>query len=205
MSRRAILHIGTEKTGTTALQLAFHRDAERLATSGVRYPDFRMPNHAALVFAAADDEEMVRDLGVHVGLMPGETREDLTTRLHGWLKAETTAYPDARFVLSTEHAQSRLNSIASVERVRSILSAYFDEIDIVVYLRRWDRMALSFHAGYWYVLAELLHDLDHADGAREAVGEALAIEPHNEDFLRFAAALGDQGSGLCGAGEEINR
>jgi len=111
VTSRAILHIGTEKTGTTALQLAFRRDAERLATLGVRYPDFRMPNQAALAYAAADDEADVRDLGAHIGLMPGETRAEFIARLHGWLHSETMAYPRARFVLSTEHAQSRLNSL----------------------------------------------------------------------------------------------
>lgn len=146
MTRRAILHIGTEKTGTTALQMAFRREAERLAALGVRYPDFRMLNHAALAFAAADAEAGVQDLGPHIGLLPGETRADFVARLHGWLDSETRAHPDGRFVFSTEHAQSRLNSVAAVERVRAILSEHFDGIEIAVYLRRWDRMALSYHA-----------------------------------------------------------
>ncbi len=146
MTRRAILHIGTEKTGTTALQMAFRRDAERLATLGVRYPDFRMLNHAALAFAAADNAAGVQDLGPHIGLLPGETRADFVKRLHGWLESETSAYPEARFVFSTEHAQSRLTSAAAVERVKAILCEHFDEIEIAVYLRRWDRMALSYHA-----------------------------------------------------------
>jgi hypothetical protein len=146
VTRRAILHIGAEKTGTTALQLAFRRDADRLAGFGVRYPDFLVPAHGALVYAAADKEASVRDMAPHIGLMPGETRAAFTARLHQRLAREVAAHPHATFVLSTEHAQSRLDSVESVDQVRTFLADYFDEIDIAVYLRRWDRMALSYHA-----------------------------------------------------------
>ncbi len=146
MTRRAILHIGTEKTGTTALQHAFRKDAERLAALGVRYPDFLVPTHGALAYVAADREASVCDMGPHIGLMPGESRTAFTARLHGWLAAEVAAHPDATFVLSTEHAQSRLESVAAVGRIQTLLADYFDKVDIAVYLRRWDRMALSYHA-----------------------------------------------------------
>jgi hypothetical protein len=141
VSRRAILHIGTDKTGTTALQVAFRRDAERLATSGVRYPDFRMPNHAALVFAAADE---------------------------------------------LSHRRAKRLALAEAE-IREVIAL---------------RPAI---ASYRYVLAELLHDLERTDAAREAIGTALVMEPDNDDFRRLAASLGNHGSDLCGAGEEINR
>lgn len=146
MTRRAILHIGAEKTGTTALQLAFREDAERMALAGVRYPDLGGLSHAALVYAAADETEEVADLGPHIGLMPGETRTAFTARLHDRLAEEVRSYDGARFVLSTEHAQSRLVSAEAIARIRALLAQHFDEVEIAVYLRRWDRMATSFHS-----------------------------------------------------------
>lgn len=146
MTRRAILHIGAEKTGTTTLQTAFCRDAARLADLGVRYPDLGGASHAALVYAAADADTQVADLAPHIGLMPGESRDAFVRRLEERLAAEIAAHPGARFVFSTEHAQSRLVSAASLQQLHALLARYFDTVDVAVYLRRWDRMAMSFHA-----------------------------------------------------------
>lgn len=146
MARRVLLHIGGEKTGTTALQLAFREDSERLAGLGVRYPDLGAPIHAGLVYCAADEHHHVADLESHIGLIPNETREAFCERLHDRLAHEVKMYQGMRFVLSTEHAHSRLVSAESIARMRSLLARHFDEIEIAVYLRRWDRMATSFHA-----------------------------------------------------------
>ena len=56
MSRRAILQIGTEKTGTTSLQAFLAVNRDRLARRGIRYPRFPGDmNHTGLAAYAMDD------------------------------------------------------------------------------------------------------------------------------------------------------
>ncbi len=181
MTRRAILHIGTEKTGTTALQHAFRNDAERLAALGVRYPDFLVPTHGALAYVAADREASVCDMGPHIGLMPGESRTAFTARLHGWLAAEVAAHPDATFVLSAGHAASRCNRALSHRREARLELA---EAEI--------REALRLRPGtaaYWFILADILHRRGQTGLAQEAIARASAIAPDNADFRAFAAMI----------------
>jgi hypothetical protein len=47
-------------------------------------------------------------------------------------------------IFSSEHCHSRLVTVASIERLRSLLTEHFSSFRVVVYLRRQDELALSF-------------------------------------------------------------
>lgn len=59
--KRLILHIGTHKTGSTALQNVFERQRSTLASAGICYPSTsrepypHLPKHSSLYFAAAHE------------------------------------------------------------------------------------------------------------------------------------------------------
>lgn len=140
---RAILHIGTEKTGTTALQDTFVAHRDELAGRGFFYSAAAGGrSHVRLAAYAADDDRrdaLRRKLAI-------DTAEDLARfrdKLAGSLAEEVDANPGKVFLYSNEHCHSRLVSQASVDRLAALLKPLFDEIVVVVYLRRQDELAVS--------------------------------------------------------------
>ena len=144
MTRKAILQIGTEKTGTTSLQTFLAANRDRLAERGYLYPRFcGALNHTGLA-AYAMDADRPDELKAAFG---GETREavpQMRARLRRMAEAELTGGRTAIFC--SEHCHSRLVSPNEVARLRNFLSEFFDEIEISVYLRRQDRVALSLYS-----------------------------------------------------------
>jgi len=144
---RAVLHIGTEKTGTTTLQKHLLLNDAALAKGRWRYPYLGGgPAHTALAVCAADSDADVFDLDGLSGRVPGEERSAFVARIDAALSAEVRAHPKARFLLSTEHAHSRLVSDHAVDRLKTMLKRHFSTVDVIVYLRRWDRAAVAAHA-----------------------------------------------------------
>lgn len=144
-----ILHIGAEKTGTTAVQTALVNQSAELRREGVCYPSSlrlgRIASHVRLVTAAADPEridDLRRWARVVSPAQVPEHREavtrDLAEELASW-------EPDV-LLLSSEHCQSRLRSPAEVATLRRILATFCEKITVVVYLRPQHEAALSLYS-----------------------------------------------------------
>lgn len=132
---RAILHIGTPKTGTTFLQNTFASNRKNLQSVGITYPDFhKHDSHTqlALAFNPADSDRH-QQWGV---TDRAQTRARIAKNLRASIK------PESRFVFSTESA-ARLPD-DQVRELYIFLQQFFDEITILVYLRRRDYMLASF-------------------------------------------------------------
>jgi tetratricopeptide (TPR) repeat protein len=145
--RRAVLHIGVEKTGTTTLQQTLAAGRPALAAAGVHYP--RSPaadpgglggNHLLLAIHAAEPEA-TRDLRRVLG-------RDAEARIAGFpaaLAAEVAALPPAvhTVLFSNEHCHSRVTTAAGVARLQALLAPLFDRVEVLVWLRRQDQLAAS--------------------------------------------------------------
>ena len=144
MSRRAILQIGTEKTGTTTLQAFLAGNRDRLAARGVRYPHFPGErNHTGLAAYAMDDHrtDAVREaFGVHGPAGVPAFRARIETAAAAELGGEGTV------IFCNEHCHSRLKTVAEVRRLADLLTPHFDRIDVCLYLRRQDEVALSLYS-----------------------------------------------------------
>lgn len=142
--RRAILQIGTEKTGTTTLQAFLARNRDLLAARGVLYPRFPGEmNHTGLAAYAmeADRADALRDA---LGLRGPAGVEAFRRRFEAAAAAELG---DAgTVVFCNEHCHSRLKTEAEVARLRALLAPHFDRIEVAVYLRRQDQVALSLYS-----------------------------------------------------------
>jgi hypothetical protein len=134
---RCILHIGTEKTGTTTLQLFLRENRRRLQRAGYLVPE--SPGHDG-------------HSGLPVACYRGDRRDDLTARWNVDSEADVErhrrrlvasligevarARPQA-VVFSSEHLQSRLTGDDEVGTLRMLVAAIgCHEVSVVVYLRR---------------------------------------------------------------------
>lgn len=143
---KLILHIGTEKTGTTSIQQALAVDRDRLAGQGILFPRlFGSSNHMELAVAAmtpsADDELQMIELG-----RQSETHEEYIQRLRAQLRSEIAQSGVDQVLLSNEHCHSRLRDPAAIARILSLFDTQPQEVEIFVYLRRQDRLAVSLHS-----------------------------------------------------------
>jgi hypothetical protein len=144
VARRAILHIGTYKTGSTSIQAFLDGNAARLRKHGVYFPfSLGRPNHHGLTVVALSDRETT-GLIRYLELEDKGKREARRTQFADALTAELAALPDdiATVVFSNEHLCG-LNTTPEVERVRDLLAPHFDGIEILVYLRRQDQRIIS--------------------------------------------------------------
>jgi len=165
---RTILHIGQQKTGTTALQHTLVADRERLAHAGICYPNAAHernvhgglgPSHNALFFALQGMG------GPRVWQSLDEIRADIERQV-----AETK--PDV-LLISSEHA------IMAADQRADILGGLDQLIgghkEIVVYLRRPDRFLTSFHKQLIRLGRKNLHAL-HTAPAMDVIEATCQID-----------------------------
>ncbi|PTW44161.1 hypothetical protein [Rhodovulum kholense] len=144
MTRKAILQIGTEKTGTTTLQTFLAANREALAARGFVYPRFcGALNHTGLA-AYAMDADRPDSLKHPFGGIAAADTPAMRARLRAAAAEDLDGSGTAIFC--SEHCHSRLVSETEVQRLRDFLAPHFDEIRVSVYLRRQDQIALSLYS-----------------------------------------------------------
>lgn len=145
---RLILHIGTEKTGSTAIQAQLLADRGALAGRGIQLCSTAGEgNHRALV-AAFMPEDCQDDFLRNHNLVDTAARDAWRADFLQAFSAEVQAAKAVAdvFVVSSEHFHSRLLQPDSVARLADFLHPLFSEVSVVCYLRRQDEMALSFYS-----------------------------------------------------------
>ncbi len=154
VSRRVphcVLHIGTEKTGTTSLQAYLGRNRDALLGQGVLAPVSGAPhaaigilNHTGLVAYALDiskSDELEREHGLASPDQQREYREALVAALAAEIEAAGPACHT--LVVSTEYCQSRLFLSGELGRLRNLLLSLAESVSVIVYLRPQHEMAVS--------------------------------------------------------------
>lgn len=136
---KLVLHIGTEKTGTTLLQSWLYRNQERLGRQGVFLSDrIGKPNNRELVsfFRRAHD-----DFWFRYGF---RTEEDKNRFFAGFLEnfeseLEAAARTHHTAVVSSEHFHSRLTVLSEVDAFAEFCRRNFSEVRVLCYLRpQWE-------------------------------------------------------------------
>lgn len=131
-----IIHIGTEKTGTTSFQRFCRLNSKALLSCGVLYPSqLGGDNHRNISIYALDfdsNDDGVRSTGVgskeQHDLFRAKTKKILTDQVE--------AAKDARVcILSSEHLHSRLKTTEHIERVKDLVAPLFESIEIHLHLR----------------------------------------------------------------------
>jgi len=141
-----ILHIGSAKAGSTAVQSLLDQNVERLADRGVwvaRSLGGISARHLAPCFMEPTQAD---DFSERHGLTASTRRQHFIEQTFNALRdelAQARWHGCSRMVISSEHLQSRLLSESSVLRCIDALSSFFEAIHLVLYLRRQDRALLS--------------------------------------------------------------
>ena len=159
------LHIGTEKTGTTSVQKFMHVNRDPLQLQGVLYPLAPgVENHVAL---AALAKEVRGELWDKLGIADKEGCQRFRDALREKLEWELSTKSYRTVVMSGEHCSSRLRADEEVKRLHDFLRPFFENIYIIVYLRRQDDFLMS------------TYSTDVKNGSSHA------LQPPDEETLRF--------------------
>lgn len=145
MERRALVHIGLEKTGTTALQQWFADQHQYLLASGVLMPtSIGFPNHTKLV-AACLDNGVVDNLKKYQLCATGCSEGQFRSLVFKQLDREISAAPSGwhTLLITSELITSRLSSATEIRRLYDQIYLYVDHVEFILFLRRQDRLALS--------------------------------------------------------------
>lgn len=162
--RTLYLHIGTPKTGTTAIQIACHDNRKFLLTRGICYPGKEPLHNELVLFSDIHDSK---------------NKESLKALLSSYLEQGKGC---DTFLLSTELLYQMPNSTylsrgqykkdpieknivdfhaygeekgRQISLLKSVLSSYFEKIKIIVYLRRQDNFLESLY------LQSAKHNFEH--------------------------------------------
>jgi len=145
---KAILHIGTEKTGTTTLQSFLHTNKSQLLQQGIAVLESLGGRADRYLATYALDEDRTDDSHIPLGLTDPDKRRAWRLAFPDRVRSEVASLPQqvTLVVLSSEHCHSRLVRPSEVRRLKRFLDALFDECQIILYLRRQDKVAVSLYS-----------------------------------------------------------
>jgi hypothetical protein len=129
-----VLHIGSEKTGTTSIQATFAANRERLLSHGILYPRSLGERIHARAYAYAS-EGPLDEIKTQCGLDGPESLEDFRRVLATQFADEVASARPDKIIVSNEHFSSRLLSISEVARLQALVSSHCRSIKVVAYLR----------------------------------------------------------------------
>lgn len=142
-----ILHIGTEKTGTTLLQGWLDHNRAALAEAGLALSLVagRGNNRRLVMALLASPDGLMRRMGMP---RPGDFQAKYPD-FESNLKAEMKAAKDngaARFLFSSEHFHSRLTTAEELQALKRMLAPFVSRFRILVYLREQSDLRRSLYS-----------------------------------------------------------
>ncbi|MCL7745486.1 hypothetical protein LV476_11120 [Guyparkeria hydrothermalis] len=146
--RRIVLHIGTEKTGSTSLQALLHANREVLARHGIAYLSTTKRAEARGLTAAVLNEDMPDDYLRFLGVDGQDARRAFREDTLAEWRAQLDRLPiDIHtVVVSSEHFHSRLRRPEELRRLADLFSSWSSEFQVVAYLRRQVDVMNSFYS-----------------------------------------------------------
>jgi hypothetical protein len=164
--RKCILHIGTEKTGSTSIQTSLGSNRQVLQDAGFHVPSslaFRanqeVMNHVYLAILSVNDDDYQDDLRQMASVQNHETLNKTRADVFVAFAKETSQVSDTinDLVLSNEHCHSRLVTAEEVANLKIFLDYFCDAYQIIVYLRPQHELAISQYA---MLIANGVWDID---------------------------------------------
>ena len=145
---KAIIHIGTQKTGTTTIQSFLDLNRAALSSQGIRYEPFTPRNIAQMelgLAAIVRAGETLEVMGKRraIGVKGRDSQRAFVDRLEARLRTGVAQWPEHSFVASSEQIHAWCYSPARVAALHDFLTGIFDSVRYVVYYRRQEDFMLS--------------------------------------------------------------
>lgn len=148
LSVKAIVHIGTEKTGTTSIQKFLHLNRKKLRKAGFHFLQSagKMNNRALPAYCISD--ERYDDYYFRKGIDTPQGRLEARKEFLQSFEAELDSLPSHvhTVIISSEHFHSRIKTDEEMSNVYKLFSTYFDPIHIVCYLREQGETCVSYYS-----------------------------------------------------------
>lgn len=145
MFDKCILHIGTEKTGTTSIQAFLLENRDALLEQGYYVPQSMGPReHVGLVhlFAKSHKPFSTRTtLGLHTVSKVEAHQKTLNQKVRAEMKAE--ARTGRTLVISAERFFTVMTDESELQSLKAFLYEFCRELDIVSYVRPQHEFAIS--------------------------------------------------------------
>lgn len=143
---KCIIHIGTEKTGTTLLQKWLYGNRQTFLKNKIYLTEqFGIPNnwYFPFHFCKKYDGHFMKKNNIHSEADKELFFSNFSNKFDDeFRKAEGCKY----FIITSEHFHSRLKNIDDIKNLRMFLTQYFTDIKIICYFREQSSMALSLHS-----------------------------------------------------------
>jgi len=151
---QAILHIGTEKTGSTAIQnYLLHNSVEHTKHHGILFPYKTcglISNFRLVLYAKSElDVNLVRIDKNGLGFAEDDVqgyenwKTQFSVKHTKAIKQFQKNRASSTVVYSSEHFHSRVHSESDIRFLKSYLDTLYERVTIVFYIRRQDQFALS--------------------------------------------------------------
>ena len=147
--RKCVIHIGTEKTGSSAIQTHLRRNRRTLLAHDILYPSVAGENNLSQweFVAVAQIDPWGTDLGRNLNIVDQESQNRFTKEFTACLEREFAQHSNAdTLLISSEHLHSRLKQPRAIEALKKYLSSWCEDFEIIVYFRRQDQVAVSFQS-----------------------------------------------------------
>jgi len=177
---RIVVHIGTEKTGSTSIQAFCRQNRRALLRRGLLYPARPGPDwHSSLIVASRAPRPRP-GAGRGRDIVDEPARAAYAARVQAMLGREIARHRPAQVLLSNEVLAPRLADAASLRRLQALLAPLADEVRILVYLRRQE----DFLAGLYSTAVK--------NGAARTLEEIIAASDLDYDAMlaRWAQVFG---------------
>lgn len=134
---KAIVHIGTEKTGTTSIQKFLYQNRKKLRKGGYHFLQCAGKTNNRALPAYCLDNDRMDDFYRLLDIMTVEDRLAHKRAFIREFEHELAGLPKHihTVVISSEHFHSRIRTEREMDNVHELLTTYFDDIQIVCYLR----------------------------------------------------------------------
>jgi len=150
--RRLILHIGTEKTGTSSIQSFLEVNRYKLSKKGIEIPlctrwitlNNLISGNQRWVPFFAYSKNHEDDFTLNTFKKDKDKREKEFLLKLKKFKNEIRNSKGNTFIISSEHFSSQLRKAENLYNLKKILSPLFDEIKILIYVRDPINHAISF-------------------------------------------------------------
>lgn len=145
---KAILHLGTEKTGTSTVQKTFAQNRDALISQGFYFMRSTGNGNDRKLAVYCYDEDQYDDFHRSNGVNTYEKKIEFEKAFVKNFEEEISNIPSHvhTVIFSSEHFHSRLQRESQRKKLRALLCRFFGEFLLVSYLRPQVNMAVSHYS-----------------------------------------------------------